>query len=104
MFFKYNINPIYTCSILFNQKDDVVTVTGPVAASLKFSRFSDKFDYQPVPKKTCDTSACKGSSPDKVSLGLKCKKLMKKICVEFQIPCNLIKIRSLFRSKTKNWF
>nr|XP_022336163.1 arsenite methyltransferase-like [Crassostrea virginica] len=48
------------------KKDDVVTVTGPVAASLKCSRFSDEFDYQPVPKKTCDTSACNGSSPDKV--------------------------------------
>ena len=70
---EYIINSIYTCSIFFMQKDDVVTVTGPVAASLKCSRFSDEFDYQPVPKKTCDTSACNGSSPDKVSLGLKCK-------------------------------
>ena len=89
---KYFINPIYTCSILFKQKDDVVTVTGPVAASLKCSRFSDEFDYQPVPKKTCDTSACNGSSPDKVSLGLKCKQLMKKICVEFQKPWGPITI------------
>ena len=86
MFCEYNINPKYTCSIWFKQKDDVVTVTGPVAASLKCSRFSDEFDFQPVPKKTCDTSACNGSSPDKVSLGLKCKQLMKKICVEFQKP------------------
>ena len=70
---EYYINPIYTCSIWFKQKDDVVTVTGSVAASLKCSRFSDEFDYQPVPKKTCDTSACNGSSPDKVSLGFKCK-------------------------------
>ena len=45
---EYCINPLYTCSILFKQKDDVVTVTGPVAASLKCSRFSDDFDYQPV--------------------------------------------------------
>ena len=96
---EYIINSINTCSILFMQKDDVVTVTGPVVASLKCSRFSDEFDYQPVQKKTCDTSACNGSSPDKVSLGFKCKQLMMKICVEFQIPCNLIKIRSFFCSE-----
>ena len=70
---EYVINSIFTCSILFMLKDDVVMVTGPVAASLKCSRFSDEFDYQPVPKETCDTSACNGSSPDKVSLDLKCK-------------------------------
>ena len=42
---EYIINSIYTCSILIKQKDDVVNVTGPVAASLKCSRFSDEFDY-----------------------------------------------------------
>lgn len=52
--------------LLFEQKDDVVMVTGPVAASLKCSRFSDEFEYQPAPKESCG-SPCNGSTCDKVS-------------------------------------
>ncbi|XP_048744012.1 arsenite methyltransferase-like [Ostrea edulis] len=37
------------------KKNDIVMVPGPVSTSLKCSRFSDEFDYQPVPKKSCGT-------------------------------------------------
>lgn len=47
------------------KKDDVIMVTGPVAASLKCSRFSDEFEYQPAPKESCG-SPCNGSTCDKV--------------------------------------